>query len=33
MPVFEYEGAEYAVGDDTIMADEAAWDQVDNFYR
>ena len=29
MPVFEYEGAEYAVGDDT-MADEAGWDQVDN---
>ena len=29
LPVFEYEGAEYAVGDDD-MADEAAWDQVDN---
>ena len=29
LPVFEYEGAEYAVGDDD-MADSAAWDQVDN---
>jgi len=29
MPVFEYGGAEYAVGDDD-MADSAAWDQVDN---
>ena len=29
LPVFEYEGAEYAVGSDN-MADEAGWDQVDN---
>ena len=29
MPVFEYEGAEYAVGDDQ-MADDAGWAQVDN---
>ncbi len=29
LPVFEYEGAEYAVGDDQ-MADDAAWDQIDN---
>tara|TARA_R110001583_G_scaffold78667_3_gene213110 strand:- start:8661 stop:10472 length:1812 start_codon:yes stop_codon:yes gene_type:complete len=29
MPVFEYGGAEYAVGDDD-MADEAGWAQVDN---
>jgi hypothetical protein len=29
LPVFEYEGGEYAVGTDQ-MADDAAWDQVDN---
>ena len=29
LPVFEYEGAEYAIGDDE-MADSAAWDQIDN---
>ena len=29
LPVFEYDGEEYAVGDDQ-MADDAAWDQVDN---
>ena len=29
LPVFEYEGMEFAVGDDE-MADSAAWDQVDN---
>ena len=29
MPVFEYEGISYAVGTDA-MADEAAWEQVDN---
>ena len=29
LPVFEYDGAEYAVGDEQ-MVDDAAWDQVDN---
>ena len=29
LPVFEYEGGEYAVGDDE-MADSASWDQLDN---
>ena len=29
LPVFEYEGSSYAVGTDA-MADEAAWEQVDN---
>ena len=29
LPIFEYEGMEFAIGDDE-MADSAAWDQVDN---